>query len=324
MASDVGSHPLTVTRFRCRVHHVYNKLLILALFAPVILESVIYVSGPQGGNVTLVSNFTSNISARWFRWDGNNSHLICFYKRGEGLSTPYVGLSLSCAANQITIFNLTLNDSGRYGAEGFTRSGENETFLWYNLTVKPKPLETTPASNVTTIVTTTSTVTDAKSNVTGNASLAPQLRAVAGFSHQTPLENNTHLALGEGFVPTMTSPRLSASENYDGNYELTETANTTRTNTSDWITLGTSASLLKSTETAVNLSNATTVIPQPVEYPAGEVQYQRTATHYSWMLIIVIILIIFIIICLRAPRKIYHHWKDSKQYGQVFMTDTEL
>ena len=195
MVSGVGSHLMTVPRFRWTVHHVYNKLLILALFAPVILESVIYVYAPEGGNVTLVSNFTSNISARWFRWDGNDSHLICFYKRGEGLSTPYVGLSLSCAANQITIFNLTLNDSGRYGAEGFTRSGENETFLWYNLTVKPKPLETTPASNVTTIVTTTSTVTGAKSNVTGNASLAPQLRAVAGFSNQTPRENNTHLAL---------------------------------------------------------------------------------------------------------------------------------
>ena len=195
MASNVGSHLLTVTQSRWTVHHIYNKLLILALFAPVILESVIYVYAPEGGNVTLVSNFTSNISVRWFRWDGNYSHLICFYKRGEGLSTPYVGLSLNCAASQITIFNLTLNDSGRYGAEGFTRSGENETFLWYNLTVKPKPLETTPASNVTTIVTTTSTVTDAKSNATGNASLAPQLRAVAGFSHQTPLENNTHLAL---------------------------------------------------------------------------------------------------------------------------------
>ncbi|AKI20944.1 membrane glycoprotein UL7 [Human betaherpesvirus 5] len=195
MASDVGSHPLTVTRFRCRVHHVYNKLLILALFAPVILESVIYVSGPQGGNVTLISNFTSNISVRWFRWDGNDSHLICFYKRGEGLSTPYVGLSLSCAASQITIFNLTLNDSGRYGAEGFVRSDENETFLWYNLTVKPNPLKTTPVSNVTTIVTTIPTVTGTKSNVTWNASFAPQLRAVAGFSNQTPLENNTHLAL---------------------------------------------------------------------------------------------------------------------------------
>lgn len=125
-------------------------------------------------------------------------------------------------------------------------------------------------------------------------------------------------------MPTMTSPGLSASQNYDGNYELTKTANTTRTNRSDWTTLKTSTSLLKNTETAVNLSNATTVIPQPVEYPAGEVQYQRTVTHYSWMLIIVIILIIFIIICLRAPRKIYDHWKDSKQYGQVFMTDTEL
>ncbi|AKI09243.1 membrane glycoprotein UL8 [Human betaherpesvirus 5] len=323
MTSDMGSYALTVTQFRCRVHHVYNKLLILALFAPVILESVIYVSGPQGGNVTLISNFTSNISARWFRWDGNDSHLICFYKRGEGLSTPYVGLSLSCAANQITIFNLTLNDSGRYGAEGFTRSGENETFLWYNLTVKPKPLETTPASNVTTIVT-TPTVTSVKSSVTGNASLGPQLRAVAGFSHQTPLENNTHLALGEGFVPTMTSPGLSASEKYVGNHGVTEIANRTHTNSNYWVTLGTSASLLGSTETAVNLGNATTIIPQPVEHPAGEVQYQRTATHYSWMLIIVIILIIFIIICLQAPRKVYDRWKDSKQYGQVFVTDTEL
>ncbi|AIC80440.1 membrane glycoprotein UL7 [Human betaherpesvirus 5] len=195
MASDVSSHLLTVTQSRWTIHHMYNKLLLLALFAPVILESIIYVSGPQGGNVTLVSNFTSNISVRWFRWDGNHSNLICFYKTKEGLSTPYVGLSLSCAASQITIFNLTLNDSGRYGAEGFMRSGENETFLWYNLTVKPKPLETTPASNITTIVTTTPTVTGAKSNVTGNASLAPQLRAVAGFSNQTPRENNTHLAL---------------------------------------------------------------------------------------------------------------------------------
>ncbi|AHJ84593.1 membrane glycoprotein UL8 [Human betaherpesvirus 5] len=324
MASDVSSHLLTVTQSRWTIHHMYNKLLILALFAPVILESIIYVSGPQGGNVTLVSNFTSNISARWFRWDGNDSHLICFYKRGEGLSTPYVGLSLSCSANQITIFNLTLNDSGRYGAEGFTRSGENETFLWYNLTVKPKPLETTPVSNVTTIVTTTPTVIGTTINVTGNASLAPQLRAVAGFSNQTPRENNTHLALGEGFVPTMTNPGLYASENYNGNYEHTEAANTARTNSSDWVTLGTSASLLRSTETAVNPSNATTVTPQPVEYPAGEVQYQRTKTHYSWMLIIAIILIIFIIICLRAPQKVYDRWKDNKQYGQVFMTDTEL
>ncbi|AKI12583.1 membrane glycoprotein UL8 [Human betaherpesvirus 5] len=324
MASDVSSHLLTVTQSRWTIHHMYNKLLLLALFAPVILESIIYVSGPQGGNVTLVSNFTSNISVRWFRWDGNHSNLICFYKTKEGLSTPYVGLSLSCAANQITIFNLTLNDSGRYGAEGFMRSGENETFLWYNLTVKPKPLETTPASNITTIVTTIPTVTGAKSNVTGNASLAPQLRAVAGFSNQTPRENNTHLALEEGFVPTMTSSGLSASDNYDGNYRPTETANTTRTNSSDWITLGTSASLLKSTETAANLGNATTVIPKPVEYPTGYVQYHRTATHYSWMLIIVIILIIFIIICLRAPRKLYDRWKDSKQYGQVFMIDTEL
>ncbi|AMJ53379.1 membrane glycoprotein UL7 [Human betaherpesvirus 5] len=194
MAFDVGFHLLTVTRSRWTVHHMYNKLLILALFAPVILESIIYVSGPQGGNVTLVSNFTSNVSARWFRWNGNDSHLICFYKRGEGLSTPYVGLSVNCAANKITIFNLTLNDSGRYGAEGFTKSGENETFLWYNLTVTPKPLETTPTSNIT-IVTTTLTVTSAKSNVTVNASLTSQLRAVAGFSNQMPSENNTHLAL---------------------------------------------------------------------------------------------------------------------------------
>lgn len=195
MVSGASSHLLTVPRFRWTVHHMYNKLLILALFSPVILESVIYVYAPEGGNVTLMSNFTSNISVRWFRWNGNCSHLICFYKRGEGLSTPYVGLSLSCAASQITIFNLTLNDSGRYGAEGFVRSDENETFLWYNLTVKPNPLETTPVSNVTTIVTTIPTVTGAKSNVTWNASFAPQLRAVAGFSNQTPLENNTHLAL---------------------------------------------------------------------------------------------------------------------------------
>ena len=125
-------------------------------------------------------------------------------------------------------------------------------------------------------------------------------------------------------MPTMTNPGLYASENYNGNYELTEAANTARTNSSDWVTLGTSASLLRSTETAVNPSNATTVTPQPVEYPAGEVQYQRTKTHYSWMLIIAIILIIFIIICLRAPRKVYDRWKDNKQYGQVFMTDTEL
>lgn len=194
MVSGAGSHLLTVPRFRWTVHHMYNKLLILALFAPVILESVIYVYAPEGGNVTLVSNFTSNVSARWFRWNGNDSHLICFYKRGEGLSTPYVGLSVNCAANKITIFNLTSNDSGRYGAEGFTKSGENETFLWYNLTVTPKPLETTPTSNIT-IVTTTLTVTSAKSNVTVNASLTSQLRAVAGFSNQMPSENNTHLAL---------------------------------------------------------------------------------------------------------------------------------
>lgn len=125
-------------------------------------------------------------------------------------------------------------------------------------------------------------------------------------------------------MPTMTNPGLYASENYNGNYELTEAANTARTNSSDWVTLGTSTSLLRSTETAVNPSNATTVTPQPVEYPAGEVQYQRTKTHYSWMLIIAIILIIFIIICLRAPQKVYDRWKDNKQYGQVFMTDTEL
>lgn len=122
----------------------------------------------------------------------------------------------------------------------------------------------------------------------------------------------------------MTNPGLYASENYNGNYELTEAANTARTNSSDWVTLGTSTSLLRSTETAVNPSNATTVTPQPVEYPAGEVQYQRTKTHYSWMLIIAIILIIFIIICLRAPQKVYDRWKDNKQYGQVFITDTEL
>ncbi|AKI09410.1 membrane glycoprotein UL8 [Human betaherpesvirus 5] len=324
MVSGVGSHLMTVPRFRWTVHHVYNKLLILTLFAPVILESVIYVYAPEGGNVTLVSNFTSNISVRWFRWDGNHSDLICFYKTKEGFSTPYVGLSLSCAASQITIFNLTLNNSGRYGAEGFMKSGENETFLWYNLTVTLKSLKTTSANNVTTIVTTTPTVTGAESNGTRNAILTPQLRAVAGFSNQTPSENNTHLALGEGFVPTMTSPGLSTSENYNGNYGLTKTANTTRTNNSDRTTLGASASLLGSTETAVNFDNATTIIPQRVEHPVGEIQYQRTTTHYSWMLIIVIILIIFIIICLRAPRKVYDRWKDSKQYGQVFMTDTEL